>query len=29
LLNGNKPDRLFKVLVGEKTKSTIITGGYK
>jgi len=29
LLNGNKPDRLFKVLNGEKTKSTIITGGYK
>jgi isopentenyl phosphate kinase len=29
LLNGNKPDRLFKVLNGEKTKSTIITGGHK
>ncbi len=29
LLNGNKPDRLFKVLNGEKTKSTIITGGQK
>ena len=29
LLNGNKPDRLFKVLNGEKTKSTIITGGPK
>ena len=29
LLNGNKPDRLFKVLNGEKTKSTIITGGLK
>jgi len=26
LLNGNKPDRLYKVLVGEKTKSTIIRG---
>ena len=29
LLNGNKADRLFKVLIGEKTKSTIISGGYK
>jgi isopentenyl phosphate kinase len=29
LLNGNKPDRLFKVLKGEKTKSTFITGGHK
>jgi len=29
LLNGNKPDRLFKVLNGEKTISTIITGGNK
>jgi isopentenyl phosphate kinase len=29
MLNGNKPDRLFKVLNGEKTKSTIITGGNK
>ena len=26
LLNGNKPDRLYKVLVGEKTKSTIVRG---
>lgn len=26
LLNGNKPDRLFKVLVGEKTKCTKIYG---
>ncbi|KYK32845.1 MAG: kinase [Thermoplasmatales archaeon SG8-52-3] len=29
LLNGNKPDRIFKVLKGEKVKSTIITGGHK
>jgi len=29
LLNGNKPDRLFKVLNGEKTKATIIIGGHK
>ena len=29
LLNGNKPDRLFQVLKGENTKSTIITGGHK
>jgi len=28
LLNGNKPDRLFKVLIGEKTKSTTISGGH-
>ena len=26
LLNGNKPDRLYKVLIGEETKSTIIYG---
>jgi len=26
ILNGNKPDRLFKVLVGEKTKCTKIYG---
>ena len=26
LLNGNKPDRLFKVLIGQETKSTIIYG---
>jgi isopentenyl phosphate kinase len=26
LVNGNKPDRLYKVLVGEKTKSTIVYG---
>jgi isopentenyl phosphate kinase len=26
LLNGNKPDRLFKVLIGEDTKSTTIYG---
>ncbi|MCJ7571644.1 MAG: isopentenyl phosphate kinase [Candidatus Thermoplasmatota archaeon] len=26
LVNGNKPDRLYKVLVGEKTISTIVTG---
>jgi isopentenyl phosphate kinase len=25
LLNGNKPDRLYKVLVGEKTKCTIVS----
>lgn len=29
LLNGNKPDRLFKVLIGEKAKSTTISGGNK
>ncbi len=29
LLNGNKPDRLFKVLIGENAKSTIISGGHK
>ena len=29
LLNGNKPDRLFKVLIGENAKSTTISGGYK
>jgi isopentenyl phosphate kinase len=29
LLNGNKPDRLYKVLVGEETKSTIIYGDKK
>jgi isopentenyl phosphate kinase len=29
LLNGNKPDRLYKVLVGEDTTSTIIHGGKK
>ena len=29
LLNGNKPDRLYKVLVGEDTKSTIIQGDKK
>jgi isopentenyl phosphate kinase len=27
LVNGNKPDRLYKVLVGEDTISTIICGG--
>jgi isopentenyl phosphate kinase len=26
LVNGNKPDRLYKVLVGEKTISTMVTG---
>jgi isopentenyl phosphate kinase len=26
LLNGNKPDRLYKVLVGEETKSTVVIG---
>ncbi len=26
LVNGNKPDRLYKVLVGEKTISTIVYG---
>jgi isopentenyl phosphate kinase len=26
LVNGNKPDRLYKVLVGEKAKSTIVYG---
>ena len=26
LLNGNKPDRLYKVLVGKDTKSTIVHG---
>ena len=29
LLNGNKPDRLYKVLVGEDTKSTIVYGDKK
>jgi len=29
LLNGNKPDRLYKVLVGEETKSTIVYGAKK
>jgi len=29
LVNGNKPDRLYKVLVGEETKSTIIYGEKK
>jgi isopentenyl phosphate kinase len=29
LVNGNKPDRLYKVLVGEDTISTIIYGGKK
>ena len=29
LLNGNKPNRLFKVLIGKNSKSTIISGGYK
>ena len=29
LLNGNKPNRLFKVLVGEETKSTTIYGAKK
>jgi len=29
LLNGNKPDRLFQVLIGENAKSTIISGGLK
>ena len=29
LLNGNKPDRLYNVLVGEDTTSTIIHGGKK
>ena len=26
LLNGNKPDRLYKVLIGENVKSTIVNG---
>jgi len=26
LLNGNKPDRLYKVLIGEKTVSTVVRG---
>jgi isopentenyl phosphate kinase len=26
LVNGNKPDRLYKVLIGEKTISTMVTG---
>ena len=26
LLNGNKPDRLYKALIGEKVKSTIVCG---
>lgn len=29
LLNGNKPDRLYKMLVGEDTKSTIVYGDKK
>jgi len=29
LLNGNKPDRLYNILVGEETKCTIICGGKK
>jgi len=29
LLNGNKPDRLYKVLIGEDTKSTIVYGDKK
>ena len=29
LLNGNKPDRLFKVLIGKNAKSTNISGGHK
>ncbi|UCH71509.1 MAG: isopentenyl phosphate kinase family protein [Thermoplasmatales archaeon] len=29
LLNGNKPNRLYKVLIGEDTRSTIIYGGKK
>ena len=29
LLNGNKPDRLYKMLIGEYTKSTIIYGDKK
>jgi len=29
LLNGNKPDRLYKMLIGENTKSTIIYGDKK
>ena len=29
LVNGNKPNRLYKVLVGEDAKSTIVCGGKK
>lgn len=29
LLNGNKPDRLYNILVGEETKCTVICGGKK
>ena len=29
LLNGNKPGRLYKVLIGEDTKSTIVYGDKK
>ena len=29
LVNGNKPDRLYKALVGEDAKSTIVCGGKK
>lgn len=29
LLNGNKPDRLYRILVGEKTKHTIVYGDKK
>jgi len=29
LVNGNKPDRIYKALVGEDTISTIIYGGKK
>jgi len=29
LLNGNKPDRLYNILVGEDTKCTIVYGGKK
>jgi len=29
LLNGNKPDRLYNILVGEDTKCTIVHGGKK
>jgi hypothetical protein len=29
LINGNKPNRLFKVLIGKNAKSTNISGGHK
>jgi isopentenyl phosphate kinase len=27
LLNGNKPDRLYDVLIGKSTKCTVVRGG--